>query len=61
MAKKQTMRCALCGAEDCSATPVVEVVPGLTLCTDCIEYIDKMRDQELAARVFNTPAPLAGK
>lgn len=50
MAKKQTMRCALCGAEDCSATPVVEVVPGLTLCTDCIEYIDKMRDQELARR-----------
>lgn len=40
----------MCGATDCAATPVVQVLDGLTLCTDCISYIDQARDRELASR-----------
>lgn len=50
MAKKQIRRCAMCGAEDCVATPVVDVLQGLSLCTNCIDYIDECRNNELLAR-----------
>lgn len=40
----------MCGAEDSTATPVVHVVEGLYLCTECIKFIDNCRDQELAKR-----------
>lgn len=40
----------MCGRYDSADTPVVEVVPGLNLCTDCIDFIDTARDTELAKR-----------
>lgn len=50
MAKKTNsgMTCMMCGSPDCAATPVIKVLEGLTLCTDCIEYIDRARDTQLA-------------
>lgn len=47
MAKKAQLRCMMCGAPESKATPVVEVFDGLTLCTDCIDYIDAARDRVL--------------
>ncbi|MDE6235885.1 MAG: ATP-dependent Clp protease ATP-binding subunit ClpX [Muribaculaceae bacterium] len=47
MAKKVTARCMMCGATDSKAAPIVEVFDGLTLCTDCIAYIDRARDEAL--------------
>lgn len=38
----------MCGNVGTSATPVVEVFDGLTLCTDCISFIDRARDEALA-------------
>lgn len=34
----------MCGASDSKSAPIVEVFDGLTLCTDCIDYIDRARD-----------------
>lgn len=51
MAKKSDaskLRCMMCGAVDSETTPVVPVLDGLTLCTDCIDYIDSARDRTLA-------------
>lgn len=44
------LRCAMCGAEDSKATPVIKVLEGLTLCTDCIDFIDTARDTQLKER-----------
>lgn len=40
----------MCGASDSPETPVVKVLDGLNLCTDCIHYIDQARDEELRDR-----------
>jgi len=40
----------MCGAEDSKATPVIKVLEGLTLCTDCIDFIDTARDTQLKER-----------
>jgi len=48
MAKKNNLRCAMCGASDSTATPVVQVYQNLCLCTDCIDFIDSQRDAQLA-------------
>ena len=37
----------MCGSEDSTATPVVSILPGLDLCTDCIKFIDQTRDEQL--------------
>lgn len=49
MAKKsnESERCVLCGAYNTKATPVISVLPGLTMCTDCINLIDNARDTQL--------------
>ena len=39
--------CSMCGARETSATPVVKVLEGLNLCTDCISFIDNARDSQL--------------
>lgn len=39
--------CMLCGAPSIPTTPVVEVLPGLQLCTDCMGYISDVRDKAL--------------
>lgn len=46
-------RCMMCGAPDSAHTPVVQVLDGLTLCTDCISYIDDARDSEIKKRKIN--------
>lgn len=39
--------CSMCGGHDSSATPVIKVLEGLNLCTDCISFIDTARDNQL--------------
>ncbi|MBD5337038.1 MAG: ATP-dependent Clp protease ATP-binding subunit ClpX [Bacteroides sp.] len=39
--------CMMCGTPDSPQTPVIHVLDGLTLCTDCIAYIDNARDAQL--------------
>ncbi|MDE7380856.1 MAG: ATP-dependent Clp protease ATP-binding subunit ClpX [Muribaculaceae bacterium] len=52
MAKNQSedLRCALCGAYDSAHTTVVPVLEGLSLCTDCIDYIDSRRDESVRSK-----------
>lgn len=53
MAKKSSgtgQRCALCGAVDSNTTPVLEIMPGLTLCNDCVSYIETAAKSELSRR-----------
>ncbi|MBD5195724.1 MAG: ATP-dependent Clp protease ATP-binding subunit ClpX [Bacteroides sp.] len=46
MAKKTTKRCVMCGREETAANPVVSVYDQLTICEECIDFIDQMRDAE---------------
>ena len=45
--KKKGSICIMCGNEDNAGTPVISVLDGLTLCTDCISFIDNARDEQL--------------
>lgn len=45
--KRGGLTCSMCGATDCSSNPVVNVLDGLNLCTDCIRFIDDARDSHL--------------
>ncbi len=47
MAKKTTPQCTMCGQPATKTNPVVSVLPGLNLCTECIRFIDEARDNEL--------------
>ncbi len=49
-AKKTGAQCSMCGAYDSPANPVVTVLDGLNLCTDCINFIDSARDSQLKAK-----------
>lgn len=40
----------MCGVTDSPSNPVVTVLDGLNLCTDCIKFIDDARDSELGRR-----------
>lgn len=46
MAKKAGKRCVMCGREETAANPVVQVFDQLTICEECIDFIDQMRDAE---------------
>ena len=48
--KKPGLMCSMCGTVDSAANPVVTVLDGLNLCTDCIKFIDDTRDRQLASR-----------
>ena len=48
--------CSMCGATDSSANPVVNILDGLNLCTDCIKYIDDARDMQLKTRTTKKDA-----
>ncbi|MBD5370792.1 MAG: ATP-dependent Clp protease ATP-binding subunit ClpX [Bacteroides sp.] len=50
MAKKKSndLRCMMCGTSEAQGATIVPVFDGLTLCTDCISYIDQARDNTLA-------------
>lgn len=41
------IRCSMCGTIDSGANPVIKVLDGLNLCTDCIAYIDNARDSQI--------------
>ena len=45
--KKSGIMCSMCGAIDNKLNPVVTVLDGLNLCTDCIKFIDDARDSQL--------------
>ena len=42
-------RCAMCGANGTSQAPLITVLPGLTICTNCINMIDNARDTQMKA------------
>lgn len=48
--KKSGLICSMCGSVDSPGNPVVNVLDGLNLCTDCIKFIDDTRDRQLASR-----------
>lgn len=48
--KKNGLICSMCGTHDNSKNPVVNVLDGLNLCTDCIRFIDEARDSQLKER-----------
>lgn len=52
--KRNGLVCTMCGNVDCAATPVVKVLDGLNLCTDCIGFIDEARDAQLRQRKAST-------
>ena len=47
MAKKKDEICIMCGNVDSKSVPVITVLDGLNLCTDCIRFIDQARDEQL--------------
>ncbi len=51
--KKETKQCAMCGRHDSQGNPVVEIVPGLNLCSDCIDLINAARNTDAASRKQN--------
>ena len=42
------LTCMMCGATESPSNPIITVVNGLTLCTECISFIDTARDAQLA-------------
>lgn len=48
--KRNGLMCSMCGTVDSPANPVVTVLEGLNLCTDCIRFIDEARDAQLKAK-----------
>ncbi len=47
MANKTGPKCVMCGTESTEFNPVISVLPGLDLCTECISYIDNARDTQI--------------
>lgn len=45
--KKQGEMCIMCGNPDSPSVPVISILNGLTLCTECIRFIDEARDDQL--------------
>ena len=45
--KKKGEICVMCGNVDSASTPVITVLEGLNLCTDCISFIDSARDAQI--------------
>ncbi len=54
--KRNGLVCSMCGATDSSANPVVNILDGLNLCTDCIKFIDDARDSQLKTRTTKKDA-----
>ena len=45
----------MCGREESGYVKMVTIVPGLNLCSDCIEAIDEARDEALAEKPGDAP------
>ncbi len=50
MAGKTKKRCVMCGREETPSNHVVQVYDELTICEDCINFIDSQRDAEANLR-----------
>lgn len=62
MAKKtQEKRCVMCGRVETPANPVVSVYDQLTICEECIDFIDSMRDAERRDRANAANKDKGGK
>ena len=54
MAQNRTrLICSMCGSEDSAHNPLVNILEGLNLCTNCIEFIDSARDNQLKKKPKN--------
>ena len=49
--------CVMCGNVDSVSTPVIKVLEGLNLCTDCISFIDSARDDQLKKKIKKNTKP----
>ncbi len=47
---KSKLKCSMCGSEDSAANPVVEILPGLNMCTNCVAFIDERMKSEISDR-----------
>lgn len=47
---KSKLKCSMCGTEDSAANPVVEILPGLNMCTNCVTFIDERMKAEISGR-----------
>ena len=45
----------MCGREESGYVKMVTIIPGLNLCSDCIEAIDEARDEALAEKSGDAP------
>lgn len=45
----------MCGREESGYVKMVTIIPGLNLCSDCIEAIDEARDEALAEKPGDAP------
>lgn len=59
--RKPVKRCIMCGREETAANPVVTVYDQLTICEECIDFINQMRDSERADRKKSSQAVKVGK
>lgn len=54
-------RCAMCGRPDSVTNPVVPIVPGLNLCSECIEMVTQNGQMELRRRRAEAAPKVAHK
>ena len=47
---KTRLKCSMCGSEDTTANPVVEILPGLNMCSNCVAFIEERSKSELSER-----------
>lgn len=47
---KSKLKCSMCGSEDTAANPVVEILPGLNMCSNCVTFIEERSKAELDVR-----------
>lgn len=60
MARKPVKRCVMCGREETAANHVVSIYDQLTICDECIEFINQMRDNDRAERKGASKAKSVG-
>ena len=51
---KTRLKCSMCGSEDTAANPVVEILPGLNMCSNCVAFIEERSKSELSERKKGT-------
>lgn len=61
MAKKPSKRCVMCGREETAANHVIPIYDQLTICEECIEFINQMRDSDRAERKGSSKTVNVGK